>query len=134
MQSIWLTTQPAGREPARDAQAKAPGGEEIMVAEEMERAVFDLDPERDAEAAADMLLEPGRPGEALAAVDDLREAAAAAIDPSPDLAAAGRILGDATIAGRSASRDSGSGPPISRAAWARMRPARLIRHSTISPA
>ena len=37
-----------------------------MVAEEMEGAVRHLDAERDAEAAADMFLEPGRPGEALA--------------------------------------------------------------------
>src|SRR4051794_2989022 len=70
-----------------------------MVAEEVERLVLHKGGERDAEAAADIFLEPRRPGEALRAVDHLREAAAAAVEPGPELAAARLILGDGDDSG-----------------------------------
>src|SRR3954469_6109267 len=64
----------AGHEEARQAQAKWSDREEIMVAAEMDRLFVAVDHQRDAEAAAEIFLETGWPGESLAAVDDLREA------------------------------------------------------------
>src|SRR3954470_3628671 len=84
-----------GREPAGDAQPQLADREEIMIADEMQRPVRDLDPKRDAEAAADILLEAGRPDEPLARLDHLREAAAPPVHPGPELAAERRVLGDA---------------------------------------
>jgi hypothetical protein len=58
---------------------------------EMQRLGVGADGECDAEATAEIFLEPGRAGEALAAVDRLREAAQAAIEPGPELACAIRV-------------------------------------------
>src|SRR5262249_40142947 len=49
--------------------------------------------ERHADAITDVFLEPGRSGEALGRMDDLREAVAARVEPRPDLAARSHILG-----------------------------------------
>src|SRR5687767_6356977 len=61
----------------------------------MERLVLDRDPKGDTEAAPDIFLKAGRSGKALARMDDLREAAPAAVDAGPELAASFPILADA---------------------------------------
>src|SRR5687768_2328433 len=66
-----------------------------MIADEVEDLVLDLDAQRDAEAAADIFLEPGRTAETLGGVNHLREAAVPAVDPGPELAAGALVLGDA---------------------------------------
>src|SRR4051794_30289398 len=66
--------QRAWRQEFGEAQAAAAQHQEIMVAEEMKRAILHLDAKRDADAAADLLLQAGRTSEALAGADHLREA------------------------------------------------------------
>src|SRR5688500_8339974 len=87
--------QRAGREPARQLQPQPQGREEIMIADEVQRPALDLEPQRDADAAADMFLEAGRPAEALAGPDHLRKAPPPAVEPGPILPAAAPILADA---------------------------------------
>src|SRR5579871_6098951 len=85
--------QLARAEKPRQAQPYRPNVQEVVVAVEMQRAGICRHPERDAEAATEILLEPRRPGELLAAMDHLRESAGPAVDPHPELTAARGVLG-----------------------------------------
>src|SRR4051812_24744630 len=86
--------QVPGREQVRDAQPDARTAEKVMLAHEVQRVAFRLTPQRDAEPAADIFFEARRPGEALARMDHLREAAVAPVDAGPELPAPRRVLGD----------------------------------------
>src|SRR5688572_5896984 len=88
-----------------------------MVAVEIKRFGLDAQPKRNAEAHAEILLEPGRPGETLGTVDDLREAGPTAILASPELPPAAGILGHAHRGG-----DTGIG---AQRQWRTDQPARL---------
>lgn len=86
--------EPAGRETCGDAQAQATHGQEIMVGEEVESLLADFEAESDAETETEIFLETGRAGEALGALNDLREAVVASVLAGPELALAGLALGD----------------------------------------
>src|SRR5262245_38587184 len=79
-------------QPFRQRETTTEKLDEVARAAEDQRAVAGVDGERHADAAADMLLEAGRTGEPLAGMDDLRKAAAAGIEPRPDLAATAQVL------------------------------------------
>src|SRR5882672_8730270 len=79
----------AGREPGRQPQAEGADLEEVMRGAEDERAVFHMDRQRHADAAADIFFQAGRAGEALGGMHHLRKAAAPRVKPCPVLAAGG---------------------------------------------
>src|SRR3569832_1574052 len=89
----------AGGEPSGDRKAKLPKAQEIVVAVEDEIAVLDPDPELLADAAADMLLEPGRSGEQLCGMYDLRHAFPACIEACPSVSAGRGGFGDGNDTG-----------------------------------
>src|SRR5215469_15554278 len=81
-------------QPRRPCDAPAEQLDEIAGAAEDERARLDMHAEGHADAVADIFLEPGRAGETLGRMNDLREAGAARVKARPVLAAAAAILGD----------------------------------------
>src|SRR5262245_23031646 len=99
----------ARAEPRRQAPAPAEELEEIVLAAEDQRAFAGIDPERHADAIADIFLETGRTGEALGRMDDLREALGAGVKSRPDVAAHpfrhGHDAGDPDVRGMGIARD-----------------------------
>ena len=81
------TASPAGRSAGRTAAGNSLRLRKISAPSRTQTV------ERHADAVADIFLEPGRPGEALGGMHDLRKAVAARIDAGPDLAAARLVLG-----------------------------------------
>src|SRR5690348_13582986 len=73
------------RHPARERQTMASDAQEIAGAAKDERARFHRDPQRHADAAADMLFEARRPCELLRGMDHLRRALPSGIEPRPEL-------------------------------------------------
>ncbi|HYC73234.1 MAG TPA: hypothetical protein VEC04_00165 [Brevundimonas sp.] len=92
----------AGFGPAWQAETEAEDGGEIEGAAEGKGAVSGHNGQGHADASADMLLESGRAGEALGAVDHLRKAGRADVQSGPDLALADGVLGDGDDAGAGA--------------------------------
>src|SRR5689334_23978791 len=85
--------KPARREPFRQRQTQRAEAQEIAGAMEEQRFVRDRQAKRNADAAANIFLEPCRPGKALRRTNDLPKAPAARADATPDLATARGVLG-----------------------------------------
>src|SRR5215472_15424737 len=83
----------ARRKPIREPPTPAENLKEIAVAAERECTAADADTQRDAQPAAEILLESGRAAEALRGVDDLRKAVVARIEPRPNLTAGRHVFG-----------------------------------------
>ena len=112
--SAWVTASAPGEAQARQAQAPASELQEIVRGAEDQRAVLHVNGQRHADAAADILLEAGRPGEALRRMHDVREAAPARVKPRPVLAARRDVLRhghDARHAGVARDRERSADQP-----------------------
>src|SRR6516225_3040975 len=75
----------ARRQPLRQRDPEASELQAVTGTAKRKRLAFDRDAERHRHAESDIFLEPGRTGEALGRMDDLRKAALARADPGPGL-------------------------------------------------
>src|SRR5262249_50033603 len=68
--------------------------QEIVMAAEDQRSLFDANRERHSDAISDVFFEARRPAEPLGRMNDLREAVSARVEPCPDLSAGCHVFGD----------------------------------------